>query len=474
MPQNLSSWTRRGFLKSGAAFAGIAGLGALNAQALGNDTIVLTAKPGSAHLARGIDGAKPTAVWAYNNTVPGPVIRTRVGKKLRVRLINKLDQPTTLHWHGLRIDNAMDGVPDLTQKPVMPGHSFDYQFTPPDAGTYWYHTHNRTWEQLARGLSGLLIVEEKDPLPFDRDLALAIDDWRLGPDGALDEQSFGSLHDWSHQGRLGNWMTVNGASNPQVSVRSGERVRLRLVNTANARIFRLALEGEDFHLLALDGRAIDPIPLKDGRIVLAPAQRADIGFVASRTEGTTSPIQEVTYDKPFTFAGLVYGAALDGARNRILPKLPRINPALDLGDPLRITLDMTGGAMGGMRAMRHMGRMMEVPELIENRRVWAFNGIAGDLDTPLFDTARGRSVIVKILNNTNWPHAMHVHGHHFKIISRNGTPLERVEWRDTVLMQRREQIEIGFAADNPGKWLLHCHMVEHAAAGMMTWFNVKA
>ena len=128
----------------------------------------------------------PTAVWSYNGQVPGPILRLPQGARLDVRLINRLPQPTTVHWHGIRIDNAMDGVAGLTQAAVPPGERFDYSFTVPDAGTYWYHPHNRSWEQVARGLSGLLIVGEKDPPAVDQDLVLVVDDWRLGENGAID------------------------------------------------------------------------------------------------------------------------------------------------------------------------------------------------------------------------------------------------------------------------------------------------
>lgn len=436
--------------------------------------IVLTAGKGTAPLAVGIKGAKPTNIWGYNGSSPGPVLRCRAGEKLAVRLINKLDQPTTLHWHGVRIENAMDGVPGLTQKAVMPGESFDYEFTAPDAGTYWYHTHNRTWEQLARGMYGLLIVEERDKPAFDTDIALAIDDWRLGPDGQIEEKSFGSRHDWAHGGRMGNWLTVNGRSNPAIKIKRGDRVRLRLVNTANARIFKIALGGEKVHIIALDGRPIKPQLLSDGHIELAPAQRADIAFIATGAPGTNMPLMEVSYRKPYAFAHIEYeeGTPFDG--KRVLPELELGSIALDLRAAKKYDLVMAGGAMGNMMQTRHKGQMMDMRELISNGKMWALNGIAGDLDTPMFDVPKGQVVIVNMTNETMWPHAMHIHGHHFKVISRNNKSIANSPWRDTVLMQRREKVEIAFAADNPGKWLFHCHMVEHTAGGMATWFNVKA
>ena len=158
--------------------------------------------------------------------MPGPVIRVRQGERVRRRFVNELPQASTVHWHGIRIENAMDGVPELTQAAVPPGGSFLYDFVAPDAGTYWYHSHNLTWEQLARGLYGALIVEEADGGPeVDRDELLLIDDWRLTPEAQID-QRFGAMGDRSHglSGRLGNWVTINGVSDWRREVRRHERL----------------------------------------------------------------------------------------------------------------------------------------------------------------------------------------------------------------------------------------------------------
>ena len=151
-------------------------------------------------------------LWTYNGSLPGPELRVKRGGRVKVRFINQLDEPSSVHWHGIRIDNAMDGVSGLTQNPIQPGDRFEYDFVAPDAGTYWYHAHTKSWNQVARGLYGPLIIEEEGPV-FDRqhDLTLMLDDWRLDRDGKLDDRSFGAMMDWSHAGRLGNWLTINGA-----------------------------------------------------------------------------------------------------------------------------------------------------------------------------------------------------------------------------------------------------------------------
>ena len=155
---------------------------------------------------------------------------------------------------------------------MAPGESFDYQFTVPDAGTYWYHPHNRTWEQMARGLYGLLIVDESEKLLVDHDLALAFDDWQLKPDGQLEEESFGRIGERAHGGRIGNMMTVNGHSDMQVDVKSGDRVRVRICNTANARILELRVEGCSVHVVALDGQPIEPRQPEVLDLIISPSQ----------------------------------------------------------------------------------------------------------------------------------------------------------------------------------------------------------
>lgn len=419
-----------------------------------------------------------TRVWAYNGSVPGTPLRVRQGKEIRLRFVNALPQPSTVHWHGIRLDNAMDGVAGLTQDAVPPGETFDYTFTTPDAGTFWYHPHNRSWEQMARGLYGALIVDEANPPRVDRDLVLIFDDWRLGRDGQIDEASFGNMMDWSHAGRLGNWLTVNGRSQPEIAVAKGERLRLRLINCANARVMSLAFPGHDVRIAALDGQPVAPHAPKDGVVVLAPAQRADVIVDMGLDPGTRAAVREISTRVPLDAVRFAYDA------RRVVRESPLASPIrlpdnrlptrLDLGNAQSTDLVMQGGAMGGMRGGMMGGRRMGMREMMGRGMAWTFNGVAGMPKTPLIDARRGRTVVLKMVNDTAWPHAMHLHGHHFRVIARNGRPVADAPWRDTELMQRGERADIAFVADNPGKWLLHCHMLEHMAAGMVTWISVGA
>jgi FtsP/CotA-like multicopper oxidase with cupredoxin domain len=190
----------------------------------------------------GPSGALETELWLYNAVSPGPAIVADEGDELVVDFTNNLEQPTTIHWHGIRNVNEMDGVPGLTQLPIEPGETFAYRFPVNYAGTYWYHAHNKAWEQVTRGLYGPLIVNDSKPISV-LDIVLLADDWRLKEDYQLEEASLGSLRDWSHQGRLGNRLTINGQDQPVIKLQRDSFVRLRFINSANARTLEFEIEG---------------------------------------------------------------------------------------------------------------------------------------------------------------------------------------------------------------------------------------
>ena len=494
--------TRRRVLVGAAAFGAavaapaiIRPRAALAAKARSTDGVTeLRAAPTTAQLVPAQYGQ--TDVWAYGegqgkSTIPGPAIRVRAGERVRRRFRNDLPQTSAVHWHGIRLRNAMDGAAGLTQEPVEPGANFDYSFIAPDPGTYWYHSHNRSWEQMARGLSGPLIVEDTEPWlglegAATREIVLHLDDWFLGADAKLDEASFGALHEWAHAGRIGNTFTVNGAMDPVLPVRAGERVRLRLINAANARIMPLRLPEHRATLIALDGHPVAPREAEQG-VVLTPAQRADLVIDCTGRPGDRAALLlDIGRDQWIEVAGLRYRdePALSRQENEVRPLptwAPDRRPPLDLAGALRADLVMEGGAMGNLTSARLGGVPATFDELVAAKRVWAFNGSAGGpanedsgygLDEPVFRAERGRTVRLLIRNETGFPHGIHLHGHHFTILRVNGTPHPTPDVRDTVLLNRSDAVEIAFVADNPGRWLLHCHMLEHQAAGMLSWFEV--
>ncbi|MYA87017.1 MAG: multicopper oxidase family protein [Boseongicola sp. SB0662_bin_57] len=429
--------SRRTFLASATAAAVVPSWSMANATRLTAEPVVAQILP---------DGSGITPSLGFNGGTPGPVLRVRQGDELFVNFENRTGEPSSVHWHGIRIDNAMDGVPGLTQDAVPDGEDFAYRFVAPDAGTFWYHSHSRSWKQVARGLYGPLIVEEREPPDVDADIIVIIDDWWMEQTGEL-RDDFDSMFHFSHGGRLGNYAK---AIVSQSSVRVGDRVRLRLINTANARVFPVKIDGVQGNLVALDGmplRTVKPI----GTILLAPAQRADI-------------VADVTGDVGFSFwtgreqyplATIGAKGANPGPRTSPIGPLPPNTVATTSGDAdMHVTLRMQGGAMGGL----HPGD-----------DIWSFNGTSGLPETPWLHLKRGTAVRMTLVNDTSFPHGIHLHGQHFHELDGEGSlgPL-----RDTSLVEARESRDILCVFSNPGKWLLHCHTLGHAATGMETWVEV--
>lgn len=454
--------SRRAFLAASAASA-------LPLPALAAPDMRLRAAPARVRLVPEPWGT--TDVWSYDGTVPGPVLRARQGERLRVAVENALDAPTTVHWHGLRLPNAMDGVPGMTQPPIAPGATFTYEFDLPDAGTFWYHPHMQSSEQVARGLYGALIVEEAEPPRVDSDLTWVLDDWRLTPEAGISED-FGHRHDQSHAGRLGNTVTINGRIPEGQRLRPGARLRLRLVNAANARIFGLDFGPLAPRIVALDGQPVTPHAPEGGMVTLAPAQRADLILDMPSSPGAQVTVVDRFYPRQaYEMVSLVTdGAPLrDAAPDWPVALAPNPLPEPDLSNAIRHEVTFTGGAMGGM-ILREMG----IETAHHGNGFWFLNGQAGEGHdhAPLLLLQEGRSHVISMTNATAFHHPIHLHGHSFRVLARDGRPTPHLEWRDTVLMAPREKVEIGFVADNPGDWMFHCHILEHQAAGMMAVLRV--
>jgi FtsP/CotA-like multicopper oxidase with cupredoxin domain len=479
---NRLAFTRRAFLASGAAIAAdaIFHLGRpYTAHAAEPATIRLRAAPGLARLLP--DEYPETPVWCYGNRVPGPEIRIKQGERLRVIVENGLNEETTVHWHGLRVPNAMDGVPHLTQKPIGPGEHFIYEFDATDAGTFWYHPHQRSSEQVGRGLYGPLIIEEREPIQVDRDITWVLDDWRMTPSGEI-SGDFGNRHDEAHNGRVGNTVTINGRVPESFAVRTGERIRLRLINAANARIFGLDLAELRPRVIALDGQPVTPHEPEGGRIVLGPAMRADIILDMSGKPGSRQTVVDSFYkDLEYSLIDIVYSENPLREQTPDWPVALAGNPLSepDLAEAQVHDVTFTGGMMGPM-VMREMGQgggmgqgmmggMRSMMEMMHSGKMWFINGVAaeGHVLDPMLTLSRGRSYVLAMTNVTAWHHPMHLHGHSFRVISRNGKPTRHREWQDTVLMAPKEKVEIALVADNPGDWMFHCHILEHQSAGMM-------
>ncbi|MGD9293494.1 MAG: multicopper oxidase family protein [Roseobacter sp.] len=428
---------RRTFLTASAAIAGMPRLCLAAPTVLRAERVTAQILP---------EGDGTTNLLGYNGSSPGPELRFREGETLDITFENAIGEGSAVHWHGIRIDNAMDGVPYLTQPMVEDGESFDYRFRLPDAGTYWYHSHNRSWEQVARGLYGPLIVEEATPPVVDHDITVMVDDWRIERSGEVIED-FGNRHDFSHAGRLGTYARVLTSVS---EVRRHDRVRLRLINTATARIFPLDITGIDGKVVALDGMAL-ATPQDLARTFLAPAQRMDIIADVTDTVKFIFP----TRQEPYQLGEIAVVGTNKTPPKSAIGALPgaRLPQLAETPDHV-LTLAMQGGAMGGA----HGGD-----------DIWSFNGVSGLTDAPWQRFARGETARITLKNETAFPHGIHLHGHHFFEVLPDGS---LGAFRDTTLLQRQESRDILCVFDNPGKWLLHCHMLGHQASGMKTWVEV--
>ena len=395
-------------------------------------------------------------VWSYNGQVPGPVLRARLGETVRVELVNRLPQPTTIHWHGVRVPNAMDGVPNVTQPPVLPGESFVYEFVPKDAGTFWFHPHVRSSEQVERGLYGVLIVEDPQPKPYSQDVIWILDDWRLTPDGSAIDPNFNTRQDLMHDGRMGNVIAVNGRTDEQLTVKAGERIRLRIVNTANARVFIPDFSRLNAEIIAVDGNyAAEPFVLR--RLEVSPGNRVDFDITFSPEDaGRVIPIYDRFKRKPNRLATI-----------RVLDEVVE-TPEFD--SPARAHVPQWKGAESLEPTLEYKLNTRPGGEYgIE----WTMNGMTYSAHERPNTLYLNEWAKIRFTNDSSRLHPMHMHGNFFRLLTRNGRRIPEQFWRDTVLTRPKETIEIGLVPIDEGPWLLHCHILEHAAAGMMTIVDVK-
>lgn len=399
-------------------------------------------------------------VWAYNGQVPGPTLRVHLGDTVRISFTNKLAQATTIHWHGVRVPNAMDGVPGVTQPPIAPGDTFLYEFTPKDAGTFWFHPHLRSSEQVERGLFGALIVEDATPPPYSRDELWVVDDWLLTPEGTLNNQ-FNTRHDLAHDGRWGNMVTVNGQRTPRLEVRPGERLRLRLLNVANGRVFAPDFSALDAKVIAVDGLYAGR-PLSPAGFELAPGNRLDLDItIPSGARG-----QAFTVFDRFTRQAIALAEiAVEGE--------PVSTPRFESPARAHIPAWQRPEEPTPLRAEFRLNSRSGGPFGIQ----WTINDAAMDHTTHALPEHRqhlpiGQFSRLRFVNDSFRLHPMHIHGLFFKVLARNGAPVDEPHFRDTTLVHPKETVDIGTVPEDPGLWMLHCHILEHAESGMMTVVDV--
>ncbi|MBI4638636.1 MAG: multicopper oxidase family protein [Candidatus Rokubacteria bacterium] len=439
---------------------------------------------------------------AYNGQVPGPEIRAREGERLRVVLKNALSEPTTVHWHGVDVPNAMDGVPGITQPPVQPGETFVYEFDARPAGTRWYHTHFQEHHQLDLGLAAPLVIEPAGPEPmtYDREVTLVLDDWVTGAapplpatregvaggrgsmggmmgGGGMGGRGMGGMMGGMMRGgrmmgggheRTYDTMTINGKAWPATAplrVRKGERVRLRLINASAEHTHVVRLAGHRLHVTHTDGNPL-VAPVEVDALPIAPSERYDVVVVGERpgawflqclAPGHAEAGERLAmfYDgheaKPPEPAADRLGDLdlwqYDRGRGRdVLPPVRGATRSFDL--------TLSGGMMGS--------------------DVWTINRKVYPNTDPL-PLRRGDRARVRFANMSMEAHPMHLHGQSFRVLAVNGARRAAPLIKDSVDVDAHMgAVVLEFTAHNPGDWFLHCHKPIHMEGGMIALVKIGA
>jgi suppressor of ftsI len=489
------------------------------------DTLALEATM----LRRSIAGRSFVA-YGFNGQWPGPLIRVDRASTIVVDFTNRIDLPTAVHWHGIRLDNRFDGVPHVTQDPVVPGGSFRYVVQFPDAGIYWYHPHHREDIQQDLGLYGNLLVRSSDPnffAPAHREEVLMLDDFLVTDDGA--PVPYGTEAP-SHalMGRFGNIMLVNGEPSYQLAVKRGEVVRFYLTNAANTRPFNLSIDGARLKLVGGDVGKIEREEWV-GSVVLAPAERwiVDARFERAGDVAIVNRVQAIDHGRGLFFPevdtlGVVtvseevampdYGSSFNQLRTNeeVVTEIERIagefrgsrlefrvaepsrNSKLETRNSKELILTLRTKSLpfslvqvmrldtGYVNPVEWSGTMPMMDWLSSGKDVeWVLREPATGKENMGIEWTfqRGDVVRIRLSNDRHTLHPMqhpiHIHGQRFLVLAQNGIPSENLVWKDTFLLPVGWTADLLVEMSNPGRWMLHCHIAEHLEAGMHTVFTVR-
>ncbi|TNF19724.1 MAG: multicopper oxidase family protein [Pseudomonadales bacterium] len=400
-----------------------------------------------------------TPAWGYGGQAPGLELRCRQGERLRVRFINKLEQQSTIHWHGIRLPLEMDGVPYVSQAPVLPGEYFDYDFICHDAGSFWYHPHTTSAEQLGRGLVGPLIVEEREPTGFRHERTLSLKTWHIDEQGAF--TPFMVPRQAAREGTRGRLTTINGTPNPTLELPAGQVVRLRLINLDNTVTYRLNLPGGEARIYALDGNPVQPRPLGK-EYWLGPGMRIDLALRVPAAGETLS-----LRNGPLRLATLEGVASTEAAGDwpPALPANPIAEPDLARAETLRFNFEWAAALAS------------PADEAAGRYKYWQINGQAWDIndktcaDRPIATLKKDGHYIFVLRNMAQYQHPIHLHGMTFKVLGSDRRKIVPY-FTDTYLLGKNETARIAFVADNPGVWMFHCHVIDHMETGLMAAIEV--
>jgi FtsP/CotA-like multicopper oxidase with cupredoxin domain len=400
-------------------------------------------------------------VFAYNGHVPGPTLDLREGDHVIIHFRNELPEPTTVHWHGIHLPFESDGSPF---HPIKPGESKDYDFTVRrgTAGTYWYHPHpdRRTGFAIGKGLFGAIVVHAADdPLPPLTEKLLILSDNRFLQDGTVDfphpSSQLGGIDE--ENGREGPVLFVNGQVMPIMRIRSGEVQRWRVVNSSAGRIFRIALPGQTMIQIGTDGGLLErPIEVKE--VLLATGERAEL-LVRGGAPGTETVLQNLPYDR--------YS--------------PQTRPA-----DWKVTRDLltletsTGPAVRPVAIPAVLGKIvpLDTSKVTAVRQIvfgqGIINGHTMDMSRVDVSTRVGATEIWEITNIVGMDHPFHLHGFQFQVLDRDGVREPYLAWKDMLNIPKHSSARIIVRYDDyPGKWMFHCHILDHEDHGMMGVLEVK-
>ncbi len=433
-------------------------------------------------------------LYGYNSQIPGPRLVVRQGSNITINFKNNLDMPTTVHWHGIRLENQNDGVPGITQEEVAPGGTFTYNLTFPDEGVYWYHPHVREDIQQERGLYGLIFAEPENAGYFNnvsKEEAVVLDDVLIGTSGSLFPFS-DDYTDFAAMGRFGNKPLINGKENYSTTIKAGQALRFYFLNSANVRPFNVSIQGAKFKMIGADSGKFEREFFSDS-IVIAPSERY-IAEVAFDRPGKYGIYNSNQFSRHLLGEISVEGDAPLPDDFLKLHSNPEISASID---PYRsmfdsppdfiynLTIDIPGATIG-------MGDMMEHAEdgIEWEDTMFGMNAISTNntLEWRIVDAKTGKKNMdasnsvpvgrpfkIKLSNDKDSLHPMqhpiHLHGARFLVLSKDGVKNSNLAWKDTVLIPIGSTVELLSYFPNEGEWMLHCHIAEHLSSGMMTSFR---
>lgn len=405
---------------------------------------------------------KTSDVFAYNGQIPGPTLEAHEGDKVIIHFVNKLPEPTTIHWHGVHLPANQDGSPF---NPIPAGKSHDYIFTvaPGSAGTYWYHPHldQRTGIQIEKGLYGAFIVRPAvDPLQGVPEKLLILSDNRFRDDGSIDFPARTSPQGEIDEinGREGNVLFVNGRVLPTIRIRTGEVQRWRVINTSAARVYKLGIPGQTMLHVGNDGGLFErPVEVKD--VTIANSERVEVLVRGTGSPGSTQSFQMLPYDR---YVPQTKPTDWDQTHDLVRLQYTNEDPLPPVSVPATLrhipVIDTTKAKVTRYIALSQgliNGRMMDMQRV--------------DVTAPL-----GATEIWQIENLVGMDHPFHLHGFQFQVIERNGVPEPFRSWKDVVNVPKHQTVRFVVRYDDfPGKWMFHCHILDHEDHGMMGILEVK-